>query len=183
MAAPFDEILAFILALDARSPDPRMPACLDGLFKKLSELTPCLDAREIENRIWDVWTTHPDPQLQSRMNEAIAAIAARRFPAALSTLDDIVMQDPGWAEAWNKRATLLFIMEDDLASVRDIEQTLRLEPRHFGAVAGFGQICLRNGEPVSAVAAFQTALRLNPHLTGVRIAVEELKRCLRGRLH
>jgi hypothetical protein len=69
---------------------------------------------------------------------------------------------------------LYFLQDRDEESISDIEETLRLEPRHFGALGGFGQICLRQDEPVSARIAFEKALLVNPHLDGVREIVHEL---------
>ena len=106
----------------------------------------------------------------ARVAVARAVVAWRGIEAPEWTLVD----DQDWAEAWNKRATLYFLQDRDEESVADIEATLKLEPRHFGALGGFGQICLRQDEPVSARIAFEKALLVNPHLDGVREIVHEL---------
>ena len=90
---------------------------------------------------------------------------------------------PDWAEAWNKRATLYYMLGRDEDSVRDIHRTLELEPRHFGALSGFAQICLRAGDRGSALVAFETALRINPHLNLVQAAVVELNQSFPSYLH
>ena len=108
------------------------------------------------------------------MERVIGGLSQGRFDAAERLLDSLVRDYPDWAEAWNKRATLYFLLDRDDESVSDIEETLRLEPRHFGALGGFGQICLRRDEPVTARIAFEKALELNPQLEGVREIVHEL---------
>jgi hypothetical protein len=101
-------------------------------------------------------------------------MATGTLQQAHSLLDRLVAQYPGWAEAWNKRATLAYIEARDADSLHDIGRTLELEPRHFGAIAGFGQICLRNGHLNEARAAFQIALSINPHLEGIRELLDDL---------
>jgi tetratricopeptide (TPR) repeat protein len=91
----------------------------------------------------------------------------------------LVEEHPDWAEAWNKRASLAFIEKRDNDSVADIARTLELEPRHFGAILGFAQICLRNGRVSEAKAAFEVALQLNPHIDGLRSIVADLARTRR----
>jgi Flp pilus assembly protein TadD len=101
-------------------------------------------------------------------------MASGALKQARPLLDHLVETYPDWAEAWNKRATLAFIEKRDADSVRDIEQVLEREPRHFAAVSGFGQICLRNGHLNEARVAFRVALTLNPHLEGLRELIDEL---------
>jgi Flp pilus assembly protein TadD len=84
------------------------------------------------------------------------------------------VEHPTWPEAWNKRATLAFIEKRDAECLADIARVLELEPRHFGAVSGFGQICLRRGHLNEARAAFQVALAINPHLQGLREIITDL---------
>jgi tetratricopeptide (TPR) repeat protein len=108
------------------------------------------------------------------MGAAVDAMASGELDTARPLLDRLVAQYPGWAEAWNKRATLAFIEKRDADSFADITRALELEPRHFGAVSGFGQICLRHGHLNEARAAFQVALSLNPHLKGLRELISDL---------
>lgn len=148
---------------------------LDRLFQSLQQDTPARPAHEIEDEIWAIWTSHADPALEARLQRAISGIARRRFTEAEQLLDELVRAAPRWAEAWNKRATLLYLQQRDAESIADIRATLQLEPRHFGAICGFGQICLRHGETAAAVSAFGAALQLNPHLDSVRAMLAELE--------
>ena len=179
----FDDTLAQILSLQQRRPAAALPARLEPLFRRLATSGADPMAFEIEDEIWEAWTSHSDPALAQQMNQAIAAIAASEYGRGRALLDDLVARAPDYAEAWNKLATLEFLAGRDRESVAAIARTLELEPRHFGAISGFAQICLRNGDPASARLAFQVALRLNPRLTAVRIAVDELNRTHPATLH
>ncbi|MEE3093339.1 MAG: tetratricopeptide repeat protein [Pseudomonadota bacterium] len=171
---PLDRALELILSLDAMVPAPNLPDQLNGLFEDLAkpELDEPLDV--VEGSIWALWCSHPDDSAVQQMERVIGGLSQGRFDAAERLLDGLVRDYPDWAEAWNKRATLYFLLDRDDESVADIEETLKLEPRHFGALGGFGQICLRRDEPVTARIAFEKALEVNPHLEGVREIVHEL---------
>ena len=166
----FDETLALILGLDQRQPAPSLPARLDDLFRRLATEVDDPGGFAIEDEIWDTWIGHADPDLAALLNDAIAAIASNDYQPREDLLDALIARAPDYAEAWNKRATLEFLRRRDDASVAAIARTLELEPRHFGAITGFAQICLRNGDPGSARLAFEVALRINPRLVAVRIA-------------
>lgn len=178
MSLPLAETLKIILA-SPRRPPPRGTAPggrgrLGELFRSLQADPPGPAVHAIEDDIWAIWITHDDPHLESRMQLAISAIAQRRFDDAESLLDGLVAAAPDWAETWNKRATLYYLTRRDAESVTDIRRTLELEPRHFGAICGFGQICLRHGEMAAAAEAFAAALAINPHLDSVRAVLAQL---------
>jgi tetratricopeptide (TPR) repeat protein len=171
------------VTLDHRRPAPSLPPQLDVLFAKLTADPMARDAFEIEDKIWEIWTDHPDPLPASMMDNAISAVAQKRYDTAENLFTELVSLRPEWAEAWNKRATLYFLQGRDDDSVGDIHRVLELEPRHFGALSGFAQICLRAGDRGSALVAFETALRINPHLTMVQEAVAELRHGFPSYIH
>lgn len=186
MALPVTETLKLILnGPPERPPRSAFPAArdsmvalgsrLDALFDALQADLPSPSVDEIEDEIWTIWTSHDDPALEARMQRAIEAIARRRLDEAEQLLDGLVRDAPDWAETWNKRATLRFLQHRDGESAADIRRTLELEPRHFGAICGFGQICLRHGETAAAAGVFAAALELNPHLDSVRAMLAELE--------
>lgn len=179
----FDETLRVILSLPEIEPIEALPAALDPLFARLREDATAADAWSIEDAIWGIWIAHPDPAAGELMTRGIAAVAARHFAEAQDLLDRLVRAQPLWPEAWNKRATLLFLRGEDEASARDIRRTLQMEPRHFGALAGFAQICLRHGDAAAALITVEAALRVHPHLTPMRILEEELRRLHPPTLH
>lgn len=177
MTLPVAEILRLILATPPSGPARPLaaPDPLSRLFDDLQRQPPPRPAHEIEDEIWARWTSHRDPALEARLQRAISAIARRRHRDAEALLDALVQDAPAWAEAWNKRATLYFLMQRDDAAMADIRSTLQHEPRHFGAICGFGQICLRHGQPAAAASAFTVALRLNPHLDNLRALLPGLE--------
>lgn len=177
------DLLRIIASLDGRKPASSQPERLDELFADLRAARPRRPPPEIEESIWALWASHPDEVLQRRLELATGSIAREEYARARRLLDPLVEASPTWAEAWNKRATLHYLAGRDTESFEDIRKALELEPRHFGAVCGFAQICLRRGERAAAMVAFEAALAINPHLTGVRAAVEDLRDSMAASIH
>ncbi|MGL4240141.1 MAG: tetratricopeptide repeat protein, partial [Beijerinckiaceae bacterium] len=135
---------------------------------------PLRDPVETMELIWALWIAHQDERASHRMVAAVEAIAAGARDLAKPILDQLVSEFPDWAEAWNKRATLAFMDRRDEECLENIVRTLELEPRHFGAILGFAQVCLRHGRVQEAKAAFEIAMDLNPHIAGIGEIVAEL---------
>lgn len=154
---------------------------LDGLFERLHVTPDPAEARAVEQEIWRIWLESDDAIVNRLMLQGVAAMSLQRFGLALERFDRMVERAPEFAEGWNKRATVHYLMGDFQASVLDIERTLVLEPRHFGALSGLGLIYDAIDEPRAALRSFEAALKLNPHIEGTRERVEELRRELRGR--
>jgi tetratricopeptide (TPR) repeat protein len=155
--------------------DPR----LDGLFTQLREATDAREAQRVERVIWQIWFQADDGATRSLMELGLAAMQRNDLPAALQLFDAITVQRPDFAEGWNRRATVLFMLGAHERSLADIEKTLTLEPRHFGALSGLGMIRSAQNRPEDALKAFEAALKLHPHLTGVKQNVEALRRKVR----
>jgi predicted Zn-dependent protease len=147
---------------------------LNALFNDLKKPAPVRDPDETTDLIWAIWIDHRDEEASHRMAVALEAIAAGAKDLAKPILDELVESHPDWAEAWNKRATLAFIEKRDDDSIEDIAKTLALEPRHFGAILGFAQICMRHDRLDEAKAAFEIARTLNPHIEGIEAVITEL---------
>jgi len=180
----FDQALRLIVSRHpAPSPRNAPERRLADLFCTLAATDDPVLAGEAEDEIWALWTSHEDAALEQRLDRAIHHIAAREFEPALPLLDALLADRPDYVEAWNKRATLYFLMDRDRDSVADILRTLALEPRHFGAICGFAQICLRHGLRAEALAAFESALAINPHMPGPRAAVDTLNAEFRSTAH
>jgi len=154
--------------LDTARPHGSLPQALDALFQRLAGPLAPADAEAVEEQIWALWCGHEHPAALDLLGNAIDLLGTEQLEAAEAMLDRLVARWPDWAEAWNKRATCRFLREHDRAALADIEQTLLREPRHFGALTGLGQICLRQDHPEAAGFAFRAALRRNPHLESVR---------------
>ena len=109
------------------------------------------------------------------MNWAMKAMEAKDYAVALDFLDRVIIMKPDFAEGWNKRATVYFLMDDYSKSIADIGKILALEPRHFGALSGLGMIMREIGEDKRAIEAYQKALAVDPNLEGVQKALDELQ--------
>ena len=129
----------------------------------------------LQGAIWKAWTVTPDKEASRMMAIGIIAMGQDRLDDALSTFDALVEAAPDFAEAWNKRATVHYLMGNLDASVADIEKTLALEPRHFGALSGLGLIYQEVEKWDAALRAFEAALKVNPHMPTVRANIEALK--------
>ena len=103
------------------------------------------------------------------------------YERSLAIFNRIIAKAPDFAEGWNKRATVLYLLGDLEGSVRDIEATLALEPRHFGALAGLGLIYRAIEKPESALKAFEKVLEINPQSLGTHLQVKQLRKELKGR--
>jgi tetratricopeptide (TPR) repeat protein len=149
-------------------------ARLDALFADLQVAGTVAEGKAVERRIWLEWTRSGDPEIDRLMNAALLAMEIRAFASAIAVLDKIVTQKPDFAEAWNKRATVYYYVNEYGRSLADIERTLALEPRHFGALAGLGMIMQDTGDIPRAIRAFEQAVAVNPTLTNLKRAIEEL---------
>jgi tetratricopeptide (TPR) repeat protein len=149
-----------------------LPFRLDQLFQSLN--APECDARRLEDEIWELWMHHPHRRAAQALERTATDIADHLYDVAETRLTQLVRACPDFPEAWNKRATLYYLQQRDDECVHDIQRTLVLEPRHFGAVCGLAEILRSSGETESALFVFQAALRINPHLSAARDAVVEL---------
>ena len=135
---------------------------LNELFTELARTREPSEARLIEGRIWSEWMQSGSRTIDFLMSTAARAAQSGNPALAFDHLDQVIVLVPDYAEAWNRRATLHFMQGDYAKSVRDIEETLAREPRHFGALSGLGQIMIRLERPRDARDAFERTLRIYP---------------------
>ncbi len=152
--------------------DPR----LEALFERLKEASDTRAARKVEASIWHIWVQSDDAVIGTLMAQGVAAMARNDLRAALGKFDQIVKIAPGFAEGWNKRATVRYLLGDFPGSLHDIERTLKLEPRHFGALSGRGLVLLELDQQAGALEAFESALEVHPKLPGASRNAEALRR-------
>ena len=169
------------LMLPATAGADQSSEMLDDLFGRLKASTNAIEAAAIEGLIWKVWIHRGVAEVDQNMTLGIVAMGERDFKGSLSHFDRVVRRDPGFAEGWNKRATVYYLMGDFDASVADIRKTLTLEPRHFGALSGMGLIYDAIGNPAAAVKVWKKALEINPHLAGIRHRIEQIGAESKGR--
>jgi tetratricopeptide (TPR) repeat protein len=138
--------------------DARLPA----LFDQLKAAPDVGAAAAIEAKIWTVWLETDDPAINKLMTEGNDAIEAQAFGTALAKFNAIIAQRPDFAEGWNKRATVYYLMGDYAHSLADIDRTLELEPRHIGALSGLGLVNIRMEREEAAADAFERVLNIDP---------------------
>ncbi len=154
---------------------------LDGLFTRLSKTSDAGEASGIAAVIERIWLESGSDTADLLMARAVAAMGDDRRDIAGALLDKILLLEPDWAEAWNRRATLRFLEDDDAGSMEDLTHVLTLEPRHFGALSGLGFILKRNGMAKGALAALRSALAIYPENPDIQKAVDELTPDVEGR--
>jgi tetratricopeptide (TPR) repeat protein len=147
---------------------------LDRLFALLHTASD-KDAPKIEENIWKLWMASDSPSADVVLNQVARAMSAKDYVAAMDMANTLVDLYPNYAEAWNKRATLFYIIGRDKESLADIEKVLALEPRHFGALSGRGMIYERQGKLGEALKAYKSALAVHPHMKSVAEAVKRLE--------
>ncbi|MGI9332627.1 MAG: tetratricopeptide repeat protein [Gammaproteobacteria bacterium] len=152
--------------------DARLPE----LFDRLAEAPGQGEAAAVEARIWLIWLESGRDDVDSLVESGIGAMSAGRLDEAIEAFDRAVELAPRFAEGFNKRATAYFLASRLAESVNDIQRTLALEPRHFGALSGMGLIFLRQGDERGALAAFEAVLEIYPASASARANVERLRR-------
>jgi len=168
-------LLPLALAGLAAADEAKDKAALDALFAEL-RLAPSPEAaHQIDQRIWIYWTTPSDSKLATRMGEALAARRTGDIPGAIVLLTRLIEDYPTYAEAWNQRATMFYLINDFDASLADIEKVLEYEPRHFGALSGRAMIYLQQGKRALAIKDMAAALELHPFLNERQLFPELLE--------
>lgn len=161
-------------------PDARQRA-LDLLFGQLAAAESAEEGRALEGAIQALWLQSGSPSVDLLMGRGLDALHEEDYDRAYFYFDEVVTLSPGFAEGWNKRATIHYIREDYASALRDIEQTLRLEPRHYEALAGLGIILEELGDKKGALDAYRRALALDPWLRDGKSRIEPLELEVEGR--
>ena len=138
--------------------DPR----LNNLFKKLNETENQDEIRDLISDIWNIWYEVDDPKVIEYFEKGIQAMNLRNYPLAIRFFNNLIEEDPNFAEGWNKRATVHFMMGNFDQSMQDIIKTLELEPRHFGALDGMGLIFIHQGQFQQAIDVYDMMLEIFP---------------------
>lgn len=159
---------------ERRQPDQRHQSRLDQLFERLAASGTETEANGLAEQIARIWSRSGSDTLDLLMERVQEAMKANDGVLALDLLDSVLALKPDWAEAYSRRAAVHFQLKDMDGAMRDLRQTLALEPRQFQALAGIGMIFQAGGNERQALSAFREALKLNPHLKGVKQSAERL---------
>lgn len=169
-------ILAGMLPAWADQKDPK----LGPMLERLATTKSSAEAEVLESQIWQTWVFRGEELVDSAMARGVIAMNRGAYGASLKYFNDVVRLAPDHAEGWNKRATVHFLMGNFSESVVDIQRTLELEPRHFGALSGLGIIYMEMGRKKAAIRAMEQALTINPHMDAIKAQLRELKTSVGG---
>ena len=131
---------------------------------------------EIEQKIWKLWSTHPkDKELTLMLAKGSDAFNNNQFIEAIDIFTNVINLDPNWAEAWNKRATVLYMIGEYQKSQNDINKVLELENRHFGALAGQGLVNIKLKNYEKAIKSYEKALKIYPSMQSPEIMIKQIE--------
>ena len=149
---------------------------IDKLFDQLKTTNNYENSKKIESKIWKLWTTHPSEEsLTALLADGSFYMSQNKLETAYETFTKTIELDSNWAEAWNKRATVLYLMGKYELSQADIDKVLELEKRHFGALSGQGlvQTALKNYQ--KAIDSYIEAHKIHPNMKSPLIMIEKLQ--------
>ncbi len=148
---------------------------LDFLFSALLKAENQEQGDLITNEIWKRWLSVDNSEISKLLSVGISAMNQNNLFVALNLFDKVVEKEPKFSEGWNKRATVYYLLGDYSNSIKDIQKTLQLEPRHFGAMAGLAEILLAQGDHETAEAVLKKTLSINPFLIDIQRQLTILK--------
>jgi tetratricopeptide (TPR) repeat protein len=152
---------------------------LDKLFLELKKDIPSLSSR-IAQQIWMLWSTHPtDQKLTSLLDEGSRLIQDQQYNKAIDVFTEAIELDPTWAEAWNKRATVFYMVGEFQKSQEDIDKVLELEERHFGALAGQGMVNIQLKNYDKAKRSYQKAQEIYPAMKSSKVMIEQIEELIK----
>ena len=138
---------------------------------------------DTEQKIWEIWSTHPTDQfLTKRLAEGSKLVRNKQLVNAVNIFTEVIEKDPTWAEAWNKRATVLYMLGDYQSSQNDIDKVLKLEDRHFGALAGQGLVNIKLENYEKAIKSYEKAQEIYPAMQSPKIMIEQIEQLIKQQL-
>lgn len=165
-----------------RSKDPAPPAkpaprasTLDDLFDRLSKAETEREAEGIASLIERRFSRSGSDTADLLLSRAAEAYAKKDFPLAIELIDRVLTIQPNWAEAWYKRATVFYQLDDPVGAMADLHRALKIEPRHFNAWTGLGHILMASDDKARALAAYRRVLQINPQMDEVKTIIERLR--------
>ena len=177
----FNKIFLIILCICSFFPTAQSSQknILNTLFDQLEKVNNQKSAALLEGEIWSIWNKHPtNNKLTERLEFGTELMQYGDYNYALKIFDNIIFTDPKWSEAWNKRATVYFLMSQFKNSLNDIDKVLNIEPRHFGALSGQARIFIKLQEYEKAIKSIESALKFYPSFKS-RELIPEIERLIK----
>lgn len=160
-----------------REPAPRpapKPATIDDLFERLSKAENEREAEGITGLIERRFARSGSDTADLLLSRATQAFGDKDYPLAIELLDRVLALQPNWAEAWYRRATVFYQIDDPVGAMADLHRALKIEPRHFNAWTGLGHILMASDDKAQALEAYRRVLRINPKESSVQTIVDRL---------
>jgi len=155
-------------------PNPPRPSSLDELFERLGKAQSEREAEGISNLIERRFSRSGSDTADLLLSRAGEAFGKKNYPLAVELIDRVLAIQPNWAEAWYKRATVFYQLDDPVAAMADLHRALKIEPRHFYAWTGLGHIFMASDDKARALEAYRRVLKLNPQASDVKTIVTRL---------
>jgi tetratricopeptide (TPR) repeat protein len=135
----------------------------------------------VESAMWSVWSRSGHAEVDQLFAAGVEQMRRRELAAAAETFSRVIQRQPDFAEGWNKRATVYFMLGDYRRSLADCDEVMARNPYHWGALSGYGMIYIRLDEPSRAIEYLERALAVNPNLDQVAQTIEMLQQLVRQR--
>ena len=132
----------------------------------------------VESAMWSVWSRTGVEEIDQLFAVGVAQMGQRQLEAAVETFSRVIERRPEFAEGWNKRATVYYLLGDYRSSLADCDEVMARNPYHWGALSGYGMIYMQLDQPARAIDYLQKALAVNPNLDQVAQTIEILKTLL-----
>ncbi|EIM27330.1 tetratricopeptide repeat protein [Microvirga lotononidis] len=147
---------------------------LDELFERLGKAQSEREAEGISSLIERRFSRSGSDTADLLLNRAAEAYGKKDFPLAIELIDRVLVLQPNWAEAWYKRATVFYQLDDPVGAMADLHRAIKIEPRHFNAWTGLGHILMASDDKVHALEAYRRVLKINPQMSDVKTIVNRL---------
>lgn len=147
------------------------PADAEVLRQRLTDESPFVRGFA-EQGLWLLWSRSGDKEIDALMAKGVEQMQAEQFEASIATFTEVIRRMPGFAEGWNRRATVLYLAGEYKRSIADCDEVIRRNPHHFGALAGYGQIYFQLEQYEKAIEYWKRALEVNPNMIGVELNIK-----------
>ena len=153
---------------------------LNLLFEELKKSNNDSVTLEIEMKIWNIWSTHPTQEkLTQLLSKGSSLMSTGELETAYKIFSTIIESTPDWAEGWNKRATVLYLMGRYQESLKDIDEVLKRENRHFGALSGQGLVHTKLKNYEKAIKSYETVQKIYPSISSAKVMIPQLKKIIK----